>query len=117
MSAYGGEGINCWPAGHTLDVARVFRLGLEKAPAGSQLFAATEEGIEVREIAAVIGRRLGVPTVSIPPEHGAQHFTEFPFVTMDLKMPNAGTRALLGWEPTQPGPIADVEQDYYFAAE
>ena len=116
VSGYVGEGTNRWPAGHTLDVARVFRLGLEKAPAGSQLFAATEEGIELREIAAVIGRRLGVPTVSIPAERSAEHFTKFPFVTMDLTMPNAGTRALLGWEPSHPGLIADLEQDHYFTA-
>jgi nucleoside-diphosphate-sugar epimerase len=117
VSGYVGEGTNCWPAGHTLDVARVFRLGLEKAPAGSQLFAATEEGIELREIAAVIGRRLGVPTASIPVEQAAEHFTNFPFVTLDIKMPNASTRELLGWEPSHPGLIADLEQGHYFAAE
>lgn len=116
VSGYVGEGTNRWPAGHTLDVVEVFRLGLERAPAGSQLFAATEEGIELREIAAVIGRRLGVPTVSVPAERAAEHFTGFPFVTMDITMPNAGTRELLGWEPTHPGLVADLEEGHYFAA-
>jgi nucleoside-diphosphate-sugar epimerase len=96
-------------------VVRVFRLGLEKAPAGSQLIAATEEGVELREIAAVIGRRLDVPTASVPAERAAEHFAGFPFVTMDITMPNASTRELLGWEPTHPGLIADLEQDHYFA--
>jgi len=114
VSGYVGEGINRWPAAHTLDVASLYRLALEKAPAGAQLYAATEEGIEVREIAEVIGRRLGMPTASIPPEQAADHFKGFPFITMDITMPNADTRRLLGWEPTRPGLIADLEHVHYF---
>jgi nucleoside-diphosphate-sugar epimerase len=117
VSGYVGEGANRWPAGHTLDVARVFRLALEQAPAGSQLFAAAEEGIPVREIAEALGRHLGVPAVSIPAEQAAEHFTGFPFITMDITMPNAATRELLGWEPKEPGLIADLDEGHYFAAE
>ena len=81
MSGYVGEGANRWPAAHTLDVAALYRLALEKAPAGAQLYAATEEGIAVREIAEVIGRHLGIPAVSIPAEQAADHFKGFPFIT------------------------------------
>jgi len=114
VSGYAGDGTNRWAAGHTLDVAALFRLALDKAPAGSQLFAATEEGIEVREIAEVIGRHLGLPAASVPAEEVAGHFKGFPFITMDMSMPNAATRELLGWEPAHPGLIADLDQGHYF---
>jgi nucleoside-diphosphate-sugar epimerase len=114
VSGYVDDGANRWPAGHTLDVAALYRLALDRAPAGAQVLAAAEEGIEVREIAEVIGRRLGIPAVSIPAEQAVGHFKGFPFITMDITMPNAGTRQLLGWEPTHPGLIADLEQDHYF---
>jgi len=116
VSGYVGEGANHWPAAHTLDVAALFRLALEKAPAGSQLWAATEEGIPVREIAEVIGRQLGIPAKSIPAEEVTDHFKWFTFITMDITMPNADTRKLLGWEPTHPGLIADLEEGHYFDA-
>jgi nucleoside-diphosphate-sugar epimerase len=115
VSGYVGEGANRWPAGHTLDVASLYRLALEKAPAGAQLYAAAEEGITVREIAETIGRHLGIPAVSIPAGEAADHFQGFPFITLDLTMPNAATRQLLGWEPTHPGLIADLEDGHYFA--
>jgi nucleoside-diphosphate-sugar epimerase len=118
VSAYVGDGANRWPAGHTLDVAHLYRLALEKAPAGAQLYAATEEGITLREIAETIGRRLGVPAVSIPAEQAADHFQFFaPYVGIDITMPNAETRELLGWEPVHPGLIADLEEGHYFNAE
>jgi nucleoside-diphosphate-sugar epimerase len=110
VSGYVGEGTNRWPAAHTLDVARVFRLALEKAPAGAQVFAAAEEGIPVRDIAAAIGRHLDLPVRSVPVEH----FARFPFIAMDITMPNAGTRALLGWEPVQAALIADLDEGHYF---
>ena len=117
VSGYVEEGTNRWPAGHTLDVASLYRLALEKAPAGAQLYAATEEGITVREIAETIGRHLGIPAVSIPAgEEAAHHFRPFPFITFDITMPNAATRQLLGWEPAHPGLIADLEQGHYFTA-
>jgi nucleoside-diphosphate-sugar epimerase len=114
VSGYVGEGANRWPAGHTLDVASLYRLALEKAPAGAQLYAATEAGITVREIAETIGRHLGIPAVSIPAGQATDHFEGFPFITLDLTMPNAATRQLLGWEPTHPGLIADLEDGHYF---
>ena len=116
VSGYVDEGANRWPAAHTLDVAALYRLALEKAPSGAQLFAATEEGIPVREIAEVIGRQLGLPAVSVPAAEAADHFKGFPFVTMDITMPNAATRELLGWEPAHPGLIADLEEGHYFTA-
>ncbi|MFE2180473.1 SDR family oxidoreductase [Streptomyces sp. NPDC059455] len=117
VSGYVGDGANRWPAGHTLDVGRLYRLALEKAPAGSQLYAAAEEGITVREIAETIGRHLNVPAVSIPAERAAEHFTGFPFITMDITMPNADTRRLLGWEPVHPGLIADLDNGHYFTTD
>ena len=114
VSGYVDEGANRWPAGHTLDVAALYPLALDKAPAGAQLYAATEEGIPVREIAKSIGHRLGVPAVSIPAGQAADHFKGFPFITMDLTMPSAQTRQLLGWEPVHPGLLADLDEDHYF---
>jgi nucleoside-diphosphate-sugar epimerase len=112
VSGYVGDGANRWPAAHVLDIGRLYRLALEKAPAGSQLPAAAEEGITVREIAETIGRHLGIPAVSVP----ADHFKAFPFVTYDITMPNTETRRLLGWEPIHPGLIADLDQGHYFTA-
>jgi nucleoside-diphosphate-sugar epimerase len=115
VSGYVGDGANRWPAGHVLDVARVYRLALDKAPAGGQLFAAAEEGIAVREIAEAIARNLGIPAASVPAEQAAEHFAGFPFAGMDITMPNAATRELLGWEPKEPGLIADIDAGHYFA--
>jgi nucleoside-diphosphate-sugar epimerase len=117
VSGYAGEGTNRWPAAHTLDVASLYRLALEKAPAGAQLYAATEEGIAVREIAETIGRHMGIPTVSIPAGQAADHFTGFPFITMDITMPSTDTRRLLGWEPVHPGLIADLDDGHYFTTD
>ena len=116
VSGYVGEGANRWPAGHTLDVAALYPLALAQAPAGAQLFAATEDGIAVREIAETIGHRLGIPAVSIPAGQAADHFKGFGFITMDITMPGAQTRQLLGWQPVHPGLLADLSEDHYFAA-
>jgi nucleoside-diphosphate-sugar epimerase len=119
VSGYLGDGANRWPAAHTLDVGRLYRLALEKAPAGAQLIAATEEGIAVREIAETIGRHLGIPAVSIPVERATEHFGPFgPIMTLGLPpMPNASTRQLLGWTPEHPGLLADLDEGHYFGAE
>jgi nucleoside-diphosphate-sugar epimerase len=117
VSGYVGDGANRWPAGHTLDVASLYRLALEKAPAGAQLYAAAEEGITVREIAEIIGGHLGIPAVSIPAGQAADHFKGFPFITLDITMPEAGTRQMLGWEPTHPGLIADLGEGHYFSTD
>jgi nucleoside-diphosphate-sugar epimerase len=113
VSGYVGDGANRWAAGHTLDVASLYRLALEKAPAGARLSAAAED-ITVREIAENIGRHLGIPAVSIAPDQAAEHFTGFPFITLDVTMPNAETKRLLGWEPVHPGLIADLDEGHYF---
>ena len=117
VSGYVGDGGSRWPAAHALDVGRLYRLALEKAPAGAQLYAAAEEGITVREIAETIGRHLGVPAVSIPAERAADHFRSFAlFMTLDVPMSSARTRQLLDWKPEHPGLIADLDQGHYFAA-
>lgn len=115
VSGYVDDGANRWPAAHVLDIGRLYRLALEKAPAGAQLYGAAEDGIRVRDIAEVVGRHLGVATRSIPAEAAAEHFGTFPFMAMDVTMPRAGTRELLGWEPAGPGLLADLEEGHYFA--
>ncbi len=117
VSGYVDDGANCWPAGHVQDVGHLYRLALESAPAGSQLYAATEEGITVREIAETIARHVRVPAVSIPAEQVADHFKAFPFITLDITMSNADSRQLLCWEPVHPGLIADLEEGHYFTAD
>jgi nucleoside-diphosphate-sugar epimerase len=111
VSAYLGDGLNRWPAAHVLDVARLYRLALEKAVPGSRYHAVAEEGISVREMAAVIGRRLKVPAVSIAPDQAAAHFGWLGmFADHDMPASSALTRERLGWHPTGPGLIADLEQ-------
>ena len=115
VSGYIGDGANRWPAVHRLDSARLFRLALEQAPAGSTLHAVAEEGVPIREIAAVIGRHLDVPVVSIAREQAVEHFTWLAgFLEVDSPASSALTRELLGWQPSQPGLIADLEQGHYF---
>jgi len=115
VSGYIGDGANRWPAVHRLDSARLFRLALEQAPAGSTLHAAAEEGVPIRDVAEVIGRHLELPVVSVSPEDAGEHFTWMAgFLGIDAPASNALTRELLGWQPTQPGLIADLEEGHYF---
>ncbi|WP_034088088.1 SDR family oxidoreductase [Streptacidiphilus albus] len=117
VSAYPGEGANRWPGVHCLDAARLYRLALESAPAGSRLHAVGEEGVPLREIAEVIGRHLGVPTVSLTGEQAEQHFDWIAhFVTLDNPTSNALTRQRLGWNPVHPALIPDLEAGHYFQA-
>ncbi len=114
VSGYIGEGQNSWPAVHRFDAARLFRLALEGAPAGSVLHGVAEEGVTTREIAEAIGRQLGVPTTSIAPEEAGEHFGWLAgFVALDIRASSALTRERLGWEPTLPGLIDDLEQGRY----
>jgi nucleoside-diphosphate-sugar epimerase len=115
VSGYIGDGGNRWPAVHRLDSARLFRLALEAAPAGSAVHAVADEGVPIREIAEVIGRHLEIPVVSIAPEHAGEHFTWLAgFLGIDGPTSSALTRELLGWEPTQPGLIDDLDRGHYF---
>ncbi|QHC27861.1 SDR family oxidoreductase [Streptomyces sp. HF10] len=117
VSGYPGEGANRWPAVHRLDAARLFRLAVEKAPAGTVLHGAAEEGVPLREIAEVIGRRLKLPTASVGAEDLAGHFGWLSgFVGLDAPASSAATRALLDWEPTGPTLLADLEKGHYFRA-
>src|ERR1700720_1185840 len=110
-SAYIGEGLNRWPAAHVLDVAHLYRLALEKHEAGTRDNAVAEEGVSMREIADVMGRGLKVPVVSISQEEAQAHFGWLAmFAGFDMPASSALTRQRLGWRPTGPGLIADLEQ-------
>jgi nucleoside-diphosphate-sugar epimerase len=115
VSAYIADGTNRWPAVHRLDSARLFRLAVENAPAGSTLHAVAEEGIPIRDVAEVIGRHLDVPVVSISPEDAGAHFTWLAgFLALDAPASSTLTRELMDWQPTQPGLIADLDEGHYF---
>ena len=113
-SAYIGEGRNRWPAAHVLDVARLYRLALERAAAGSRYNAVGEEGIPMRQIAEVIGKGLNVPVISVSPQDAPAHFGWLAiFAGVDMPASSAQTRQRLGWNPTGPGLIADLAQMQY----
>jgi nucleoside-diphosphate-sugar epimerase len=115
VSGYIGDGANRWPAVHRLDTAHLFRLALEKAPAGSTLHAVADEGVPIRDIATVIGRHLELPVVSVSPEDAAGHFTWLAdFLAADSPASSAITRRQLEWEPIQPGLIDDLDNGHYF---
>jgi nucleoside-diphosphate-sugar epimerase len=114
MSAYIGDGANRWPGIHTLDAARMYRLALEMAPAGTRLHGVADEGAPFRDIAGVIGRHLNVPTVSISAE-AADHFGFLAgFAALDNPTSNALTQKVLDWHPERPGLIEDLDAGHYF---
>lgn len=115
VAGYVGEGTNRWPAVHRSDAARLVRLAVEAAPAGSVLHAAAEEGVAFSEIAGVIGRHVGVPTKSVAPEEVPAHFGFLaPFVGLDSPVDATITREILGWEPTGPSLLDDLKEDHYY---
>lgn len=117
VSGYVGDGSQRWPAGHVLDAAHLFRLALEKAPAGSVLHANADEGVPLRAVAEVIGRGLGVPAASVAPGDAPGHFGWLAGPAgADAPASSALTRELLGWRPTRPGLIEDLGEGHYFAS-
>ncbi len=109
-AAYVGDGANRWPAVHRDDAARLFRLALESAPAGSVLHAVGEEGVPIREVAEQIAAHLGIPAISVTPEQAGDYVGFLGrFWSVDGPATATITRELLGWEPTGPGLIADLE--------
>ncbi len=115
VSAYVGDGLNRWPAVHRLDAAHLFRLAIEKGTAGAKYHGIGDEGVPVREIAGVIGERLNVPVVAKSPEEAADHFGFLGyFLGVDIPASSALTQKWLGWHPTRPGLIADLDHARYF---
>lgn len=109
VSAYVGYGSNRWPAIHRLDVAKLFRLAVESAPAGLRLHGVGEEGVPFRNIAEAIGLHLNLPVSSVSREAADEHFGWLAqFVSMDNPTSNALTRKWLGWEPVEPALVADI---------
>ena len=116
VSGFVGDGANRWPGVHRLDAARLFRLVVEGAPAGTRWHGVGDEGVPFRDIAEVIGRHLDVPVRSIAPEEAAAHFGFLGgLVQADNPTSNALTRERLGWEPVEPGLLADLDEGHYFA--
>ena len=110
VSAYVGDGSNRYPAAHVADVARVYRLALEKSESGARYHAVAEQGIPLRQIAEILGKGLGVPVKSLSPEEAKDHFGWMAlFAGMDLWASGAKTQERLGWHPTGPSLIADLE--------
>jgi nucleoside-diphosphate-sugar epimerase len=115
LSAYIGDGSNRWSAVHRLDAAHLFRLGLESAPAGTRLNAIGDEAVPFRDIAEVIGRHLSVPLAALSAEEADAHFGMFAhFASWDVPASSAVTRKRFGWQPEQPGIIADLDEGHYF---
>lgn len=117
VSAYPGDGSNRWAAVHRLDAARLYRLALENAPAGTRLHGVAEEGVTTRDIAEAIGRKLNIPVVSVPAEEVDAHFGWISrFFSIDLPASSALTQQRLNWQPTGLTLLEDLAHDYYYKA-
>lgn len=111
VCAYIGDGANRWPAAYLLDVARLYRLAVERAEPNAKYHAVAEEGVPMRDIAAAIARRLELPVKSIAPDEAPAYFGWLAmFAGRDMPASSAQTRKKLGWEPTGPGLIADLDR-------
>jgi nucleoside-diphosphate-sugar epimerase len=113
VSGYLGDGTSRWPAVHVKDAASLYRLAIEQAPAGAVLHAVGDEGVPVRDIAEAIGRHLDLPAKSLPATEYEGMFVRL--LGTDMPASSALTRELLGWQPTQPSLIEDIEQGHYFS--
>jgi nucleoside-diphosphate-sugar epimerase len=115
-AGYLGDGVNRWPAVHRFDAARVFRLAIERAPAGSILHAVQDEGVAVRDIASVVARQLGVSIKVKSAEEAGDYFGFLAqMIALDIPASSAKTRELLDWHPVEPGLLADLDEGHYFA--
>ncbi|WP_044949074.1 SDR family oxidoreductase [Chthonomonas calidirosea] len=115
VSAYVGDGGNRWAAAAVADVARLYRLVLDKNEAGAKYHAVAEEGVTLRDIAEAIGRGLQIPVQSVSPDEAESHFGWLAqFATLDLQASSAKTRERLGWQPTGPGLITDLHHMRYY---
>jgi nucleoside-diphosphate-sugar epimerase len=114
-SAYIGDGDNKWPGVHRRDAARLYVLAMDRAADYAVYHAIADEGVPFREIAGIIGRRLNVPVESVSGDGIAAHFGWFAhFSQMDCASSSAKTRATLGWNPSEPGLLADLDSPAYF---
>ena len=115
LSGFVDAGVNRWAAAHVLDVAHLFRLAIEKLPAGAAVHAVADEGVPIRDLAEVIGRHLKVPVASIPAADASRHFGRIgALIAREVLSSGAVARELVGWEPKQPGLIAELEAGGYF---
>jgi nucleoside-diphosphate-sugar epimerase len=112
VSGYIGDGTSRWPAVHVQDAASLYRLAVEQAPAGAVLNAVADEGVPVREIAEAIGRHLNLPARSLPAAEYEGMLVHL--LSTDMPASSTITQELLGWKPTHPGLIEDIEQGHYF---
>lgn len=114
VCAYVGDGANRWPAGHRSDVARLYRLAIEKAERGARYHAVGEEGVSARDIMESLGRGMQLPVVSITPAEAQDHFGWMAmFMALDMPASSAQTQARLGWQPTGPTLLSDLDQARY----
>lgn len=115
VSAYIGDGAGRWSAVHRLDTAVLYRLALERGAAGATYHAVAEEGVPTRQIAEVIGKRLGLPVVAKSPQDAVTHFGWLGhFFAGDVPASSLLTRERLGWRPTHPGLLDDLDRPHYF---
>jgi nucleoside-diphosphate-sugar epimerase len=117
QSAYISDGSNRWPGVYELDAAHLFCLAVEKAPAGTRLHGAGEQGVAFKEIAEAIGEQLNVPVISVTPEEAPDHFSYLAaYVAFDNPTSNDLTKQWLDWIPTGPTLIEDINDGLYFKA-
>lgn len=116
VSGHIGDGANHWPAVHRFDAARLFRLAVEGAPAGSVLHAVAEQGVATRVIAGAIGTGLALPTVAVAPAAAIDHFGWLALLFgLDVQASSIHTQQLLGWQPRHPGLVEDLDMGHYFS--